>query len=165
MGVKPPEFRDAMAHWASGVTVVTTCHMDMPLGMTVSSFASVSLHPAQVLVCINHKARAHEVIVENGYFAINLLGVAQIEWGIRFAGMRPEITNRFEGIEWYREKTGAPILPSVLSWFDCTVCRAFPSGDHTIFVGEVAACGGCGGEPLLYHNRGWYQLAASHVAG
>jgi 3-hydroxy-9,10-secoandrosta-1,3,5(10)-triene-9,17-dione monooxygenase reductase component len=78
---------------------------------------------------------------------------------MRFAGLPPTITDRFQGIAWLTAQTGAPILPDVLGWLDCQLRQTFASGDHTIFVGEVTACGGREhGPPLLYYRRNWRQL-------
>jgi flavin reductase (DIM6/NTAB) family NADH-FMN oxidoreductase RutF len=149
-----------MACWASGVTIATTQAKATPLGMTVSSFASVSLHPPQILICVNRQASTHAAIEESGYFAVNLLAVDHLAWGVRFAGLQPEVTDRFEGIAWVTAQTGAPILSGVLGWLDCYLRHAFAGGDHTIFVGEVAAGGvGNAGAPLLYYHRHWRQLA------
>ena len=105
-------------------------------------------------------ARAHDAIEQSGYFAVNILGMEQKEWGMRFAGLQPEVTDRFQGIEWIEAQTGAPILPGVLGWLDCQLRHSLASGDHTIFVGEVAACEvGEGGMPLLYYSRDWRHLA------
>jgi flavin reductase (DIM6/NTAB) family NADH-FMN oxidoreductase RutF len=153
-------FKEVMARWSSGVTIATTRLGDTPVGMTVSAFTGVSLEPPQVLICANRKTHTHDAIEANGYFAVNMLNVHQLEWGMRFAGLRPEITDRFQGLAWFTAQTGAPILPGVLAWLDCHLRQAIPSGDHTIFVGEVAACAVCDGcDPLLYHHRNWRQLA------
>jgi flavin reductase (DIM6/NTAB) family NADH-FMN oxidoreductase RutF len=163
MSIEPQAFKEVMTCWASGVTIATTQSkagtLWVPLGMTVSSFAGVSLEPPQILICVNRKAHTYAAIEESGYFAVNLLAVDQLEWGVRFAGLRPEVTDRFAGIAWLTAQTGAPILPGVLGWLDCHLFHTFPSGDHTIFVGEVVACGMCSdGAPLLYHRRNWRQL-------
>ena len=71
----------------------------------------------------------------------------------------PEVDDRFQGIDWRIARTGAPILPGALGWLDCYVVQAIISGDHTIFVGEVADGDMCdSAEPLLYHNRQWCCL-------
>ncbi len=69
--------------------------------MTVSSFAGVSLHPPQILICVNRQVRIHAAFAESGYFAVNLLAVEHLEWAMRFVGLRPEITDRFQGIDWW----------------------------------------------------------------
>ena len=159
MEIEPQAFKKRMAGWATGVTIAATRHKNLPVGMTISSFASVSLQPPQILICVNHKAHTHAAIEESGYFAVNILGVEHLAWGMRFAGLQPTITDRFQGIAWFTAQTGAPILPDVLGWLDCQLRHTFASGDHTIFVGEVVACGGReDGYPLLYYRRNWCQL-------
>ena len=160
MGIDPQAFREVMAHWATGVTIVTTRFGDLPVGITASSFASLSLNPPQVLVCINKKLHTNQAVSQSGFFAVNILGVEQQNWGMVFAGMRPEIQDRFTDIEWYAAETGAPILPEVLGWLDCRLSQAYDGDDHTIFVGAVVASGARRvGDPLMYYNRGWRRLS------
>jgi len=160
MTIDPQLFRETMAHWASGVTVVTTQVDGQRTGITVSSFASLSLHPPQILVCVNKKLHTHEAIQTSRNFAVNILGIEHQEWGMRFAGMFPDLTDRFQGIESHTAVTGSPILSNALSWLDCEVRQAFDGGDHTIFVGEVVATAArTEGAPILYYKRHWRQLA------
>ncbi len=160
MTIDPQVFRETMAHWASGVTIVTTLVDGQPTGITASSFASLSLHPPQILVCINQKLHTHQAIEISQTFAVNILGIEHQEWGMRFAGMFPALEDRFQGIDWQKAVTGSPILPDVLGWLDCEVRGAYTAGDHTIFVGEVMATAARKeGSPILYYNRHWRQLA------
>lgn len=158
--IEPQSFKDVLSHWATGVTVVTTRHAATPVGMTVSSFTGVSLQPAQILICVNHQAQTHAAIVESGFFAVNLLASHQVEWGMRFAGQLPSVSDRFAGIIWSTAQTGAPILPCVVGWMDCLVSQTFSASDHTIFLGAVIACALCTDDsPLLYYHRRWRGLA------
>lgn len=75
---------------------------------------------------------------------------------MRFAGLRPEITDRFAGPTTQTAVTGCPLLPDSLAWVDCTVWAMYDGGDHTIFVGEVQDLSVSDLDmPLLYHNRLW----------
>lgn len=162
MSIDVQLFKDAMAHWASGVTVVTTHANERPVGITVSSLTSVSLDPPQILICVSRKLFTHQAIEQSGAFAVNILGTDHLEWGMRFAGMVPELSDRFAGIATHVAVTGAPILSDVLGWLDCRVRHAYDGGDHTIFVGEVMAAGASEERsPLLYFNRTWRQLDAA----
>jgi flavin reductase (DIM6/NTAB) family NADH-FMN oxidoreductase RutF len=157
--IEPHIFKGVLSRWASGVTIVTTCQSTTPIGMTASSFTSVSLQPPQVLVCIGYQALTHAAIAASGYFAVNLLAVEQFQWGLRFAGLIPEIADRFAGISYSTARTGAPILPGVVAWVDCQVRHAIDSGDHTIYIGDVVdGAVYSDAAPLLYYNRGWRQL-------
>jgi flavin reductase (DIM6/NTAB) family NADH-FMN oxidoreductase RutF len=159
MGVEVQDFKNALAHWATGVTVVTTRSGDRHIGITASSLTSLSLEPPQILICVGRKLFTHGAILESGVFAVNILSADQIEWGIRFAGRIPELADRFEDIEFDTATTGCAILPGVLGWLDCTLRHAYDGGDHSIFVGEVVAAGFEPGAPLLYFNRHWRQLS------
>lgn len=161
MSIDVQSFKNALAHWASGVTVVTTRAESQPIGMTASSLTSVSLDPPQILICVSRKLFTHQAIEQSGIFAVNILGTDHLEWGMRFAGMIPELSDRFAGIMTHTAVTGAPILPDVLGWLDCRLRHAYDGGDHTIFVGEVVAAGSTEERsPLLYFNRTWRQLDA-----
>src|SRR5207247_1133243 len=74
MVIAPDAFRRALGHFATGVTVVTTCDSDgRPTGLTASAFSSVSLDPPLVLVCVDHKAQSYPALLEPGRFAVYLL--------------------------------------------------------------------------------------------
>jgi len=155
-------YKNLMAQWASGVTVVTTACDGEWQGLTVSSFTSVSLQPPMVLVCIGQELPARACIERSGAFAVSILSAEQLEWGLRFAGLLPGITDRFAGIACTTAATGSPILPDVLGWLDCRVRHVYPGGDHTIFVGEVLQGEALepAGRPLLYYHRQWGDFSA-----
>ena len=159
MTVDAQTFKEALAHWASGVTVVTTITGGKPVGITASSFSSVSLNPPLVMVCVDKKLYTHGAILEQQAFTVNILGVQHKHLGMRFAGMIPEIEDRFADLDEATAATGCPVLRDALGWVDCTLFAAHDSGDHTIFVGEVmAAAAKPDGDPILYWNRGWRAL-------
>ena len=172
MGVDPRTYKETLAHWSSGVTVVTSLADGHPVGITASSFTSLSLDPPQVLISINKKLFTHGAVHESGRFAVSILRAEQVEWGKRFAGMIPEIEDRFAGIETFTAASGCPILSEALAWVDCEVRRMYDGEDHTIFVGEGMAAGvgrtPAGSEdaaaaPLLYYNRQWRALSDEPV--
>jgi flavin reductase (DIM6/NTAB) family NADH-FMN oxidoreductase RutF len=164
MTFNPNDFKRAMGQFASGVTVVTSKHGETPIGITASSFTSLSLEPPLVLVSLNKKLFTHNVIAESGYFAVNVLSARQLEVGMRFAGMKPEIKDRFAGLKTHTAVTGSPLLPDSLAWVDCTVWAMYDGGDHTIFVGEVKDLSVSELDmPLLYHNRLWRRSEAIEI--
>lgn len=155
-------FKDAMSHFATGVTIVTTSDGTDTHGLTANAVCSVSLDPLLVLVCVERTLRSHELIERSGVFAVNILTLEHRPLAERFAGMVPDVEDRFEGITYRTAETGSPILPGVLAWLDCRVWAAYDGGDHTIFVGEVVdADVPDEGEPLLYCRRNWSRLGTS----
>jgi flavin reductase (DIM6/NTAB) family NADH-FMN oxidoreductase RutF len=153
--VTPDEFRDALARWASGVTIVTSRLGDRVHGMTVSAFSSVSLDPPLVLVCADKASNTCAFIAESGVFAVSILASGQDDLSRRFAATQDE-ERRFEGVAVESAVTGSPLLPGLAS-LDCTLVGTHDAGDHRIYVGRVEAVRRFGdGEPLLYY-RGAYR--------
>lgn len=161
MPISSESFRDVLRHFPSGVTVVTikSPASEVVHGLTVSSFASVSPEPPLILVSIDHRATAYQLLETAGTaFAVNILAHDQMEMSNRFAWLKDE--DRFEQGEWTTASTGAPILSDAVAWLDCTVYSRFSVGSHTIYIGEVQASGVPRPDvrPLLYWNRGYRQL-------
>jgi flavin reductase (DIM6/NTAB) family NADH-FMN oxidoreductase RutF len=154
-------FKQVLSHWASGVAVVTTLYEQTPIGVTVSAFSSVSVEPPLILVCLAQKLFTHQVIASSGVFAVNILSAHQAELGKRFAGVYPQVTDRFAGLETTQAVTGCPILAEAAAWLDCRVRHSCAGGDHTIFVGEVLAASASEAHaPLLYFHRQWGRFEA-----
>ena len=154
MDVSQADFRRVLGRFASGVTVVTTCDGEHRLGITVNAFSSVSLDPPLILVCIEKTSYLHQVMLRNGYFAVNLLADDQQALSACFAGHSGARRN-FCNAPSHTAATGAPILDHSLGWIDCRIVNVFPGGDHSIIVGHVEALGASEGRPLLYY-RGKY---------
>jgi flavin reductase len=156
--VPAERFRQALAQWASGVTIVTSRSGDVVHGMTVSAFTSVSLDPPLVLVCADKASSTHGVIAESGSFAAHVLTAGQGELSSLFADKQRE-AERFVGRAWSEGATGAPILEEALAVLDCKVVAAHDAGDHVIYVGSVEEARLGAGEPLLYYHGRYRQLA------
>mgnify|MGYP002713091200 CR=1 FL=1 len=161
MTINTDQFKKAMSQFASGVTIVTTVFNGKPIGITASSFSSLSIDPPLIIVSLSKHLFTHKVIADSGKFAVNILATDHHERGMVFAGMRPEIEDRFAGTAIDTAVTGCPIFPDALAWVDCTVWDMYDGGDHTIFVGEVQDVSAAdSGNPLLYHNRLWRRSEA-----
>jgi flavin reductase (DIM6/NTAB) family NADH-FMN oxidoreductase RutF len=140
-------FREAIAHFATGVTVITTLQDGRPAGMTASAVTSLSLDPVLLLVCVNTALPTHEAIESSRRFVVNVLGEGQEALARHFA--RPS-EDKFAGIE-LRTDNELPVLADAIAHFVCDVHERFPGGDHTIFTGLVRECGTVPGKrPLVY---------------
>lgn len=143
-------FRDALSQFATGVTVITTrLPDDSFLGITASSFNSVSLSPPLVLWSLAQSANSLPVFTGNSHYVINILAADQAALANKFS--RPS-KNRFEGVEFTLSPTGLPILSGVAAWFECHNRSRYPEGDHVIFVGEVECCDVSPQDPLVFHG-------------
>jgi flavin reductase (DIM6/NTAB) family NADH-FMN oxidoreductase RutF len=152
-------FRQAAGRFASGVTVVTTRASEGAYGVTVSSFASLSLNPLLVTVSIKRSSALLEYVRSADAFAVSVLSSDQQQVADYFAtqGRTPE-PDGFATVPTRARQTSAPIIDGCLSWFDCTVEDVLPGGDHEILVGRVVAAGGRTGEPLVYWSGGYRGL-------
>lgn len=148
-------FKLAMSHFASGVTVVTTEHDGKPYGMTVASFASLSLHPPLVLVCIEKSVKSHDAIVGAGKFGVSILGATQADVSGRFASKSDD---KFSGMNVTRGELGVPLIDGAICALECNVSAQLPGGDHTIFVGEVLHAQTADGAPLVYFRSGYREI-------
>lgn len=163
MSIDPMQFRNTLAQWASGVTVVTTTHNGLRYGMTASSFSSVSLEPPLILICVGKAAFTHDLILATGSFGVNILSATQLDLGMRFAEKHGDYIDRFSDLDIVAGSTGSPLLAGALAWMECQTAKAVDAGDHTIFVGEVIDSQIYGGEPLLYVNRMWGTFKAQDM--
>ncbi|WP_203711571.1 flavin reductase family protein [Asanoa siamensis] len=132
--------RRAFGTFATGVTVVTV-GSGTPHGMTANSFASVSLDPPLVLVCVSRDAVMHRILTEAGSLGISVLGHRQEKVARHFADRwRPLGLAQFDQIEWTPgEVTGAPLIDDAVAHFECRVWRTYDGGDHTIFLSSVVS--------------------------
>ncbi len=148
-------FREAIAHFATGVTVITTLHEGKPAGMTASAVASLSLDPVLLLVCINNRLPTHDAIEGSRRFVINVLGEGQEELALRFARPSPD---KFAGVP-LKADSELPVLEDAIATFVCDLHERFPGGDHSIFTGLVRSCTAAPGRrPLLYFRSGFGSL-------
>ena len=154
-GSDPRTLRDALGSFATGVTVVTCVDGDGgPLGFTANSFASVSLDPPLLLVCIANQARCAPVLLGASHFAVNVLQAGQEPASIRFS--TPD-EDRFGTTPWSIGETGAPLLMESLGVFECQRHAVHEGGDHKILIGEVVrASFDPNLDPLLFF-RGRYR--------
>jgi flavin reductase (DIM6/NTAB) family NADH-FMN oxidoreductase RutF len=160
--VDPEIMRLAMRNWATGVTIVSSISNGIRHGMTVSSFTSVSIDPAMLLVSLQDNARTHRLVKESGVFAVTILDQSQIAISERFAGRQTEKHDRFRGLETFSLVTGAPLIRGGLVGFDCQVCDTHEIGQHTIFIGQVLAMQkGDGVRPLIYFDRRYHSIINS----
>jgi flavin reductase (DIM6/NTAB) family NADH-FMN oxidoreductase RutF len=155
MPIDDARFRLAMSHFASGVTVVTTAHDGRLYGMTVASFASLSLHPPLVIVCIENSVKTHDAIIAAQKFGVSILSSEQTEISSKFASRSDD---RFAGVDVFGGELAVPLITGALTAIECRLHSQLLGGDHTIFVGEVVDVFTREGEPLLYFRSGYREI-------
>jgi flavin reductase (DIM6/NTAB) family NADH-FMN oxidoreductase RutF len=154
------DFRRAMGTFATGVTVVTVDYEGEVQGMTANAFASVSLDPLLVLICVDHKARTHAHLHARKRFGINVLSEEQIKVSEHYAqeDRDPARAELDAGAKFDRTEHGTPVLQGALAYLECILKSAQDAGDHTIFIAEVEEIVVRDGKPLIYFQSSYRAL-------
>ena len=144
-------YRETVANFPSGVTVVTTRDSGEDFGLTVSAFTSLSLDPPMVLVSIDRKSKSHQHLVEGAPIGISVLAAGHTDVAVQFAR---HIDDRFAGIDIVRRgEQDIPFVGDAAAWFLGDVRDRYVGGDHIIITVAVRECGWHdGGRPLLYRG-------------
>jgi len=154
--VDPRTFREACSRFTTGVTIVTVLSPDgEPHGLTVSAFSAVSIEPPLVLACIDGACSFLSYFRESPCFAVNVLSETQRHLSVTFS---EKLEGRFEGVDWHKHRTGAPLLRGAIAVFECEARRIVEAGDHTILLGLVVYAHSHEGQPLAYFNRAYRKL-------
>lgn len=132
----PRELRTAFGLYPTGVAIITAfADGTEPLGMTVSSFNTVSLDPPLVLFSILNSARGFPQWTAAEHFCVNFLGDDQSELSTRFA--RPH-TDKWKDVFWRQGVAcNVPVLEGCIAHFECSTWERYAGGDHTIIVGHI----------------------------
>ena len=144
-------YRETVANFPSGVTVVTTRDSGEDFGLTVSAFTSLSLDPPMVLVSIDRKSKSHQHLIEGAPIGISVLAAGHTDVAVQFAR---HVDDRFAGINIVRRgEQGIPFVGDAAAWFLGDVRDRYVGGDHIIITVAVRECGWHdGGRPLLYRG-------------
>ena len=147
------EFRAALGHFATGVTVVTALDGTAPVGFACQAFAALSLDPPLVLFCPGRHSRTWPVIERAGWFCVNVLTDRQRGLSTVFGTAGAD---KFAAVPWTPAPSGAPVLDGVLTWIDCAVWDVHEAGDHYVVIGRVTALGERRDKrPLLFYRGGY----------
>lgn len=149
----PEEFRQVLGRFATGVTIITTNdpHDGRPIGLTASSFNSVSLNPPLISWCLRKASSNYNAYSQANSFNVHILASDQVDVATQFATAPRD--QRFNDIDYQPGRLGAPLLASQYcsSWMECSPFQAHEAGDHILFIGEVIHCGHTPKLPLVFH--------------
>ncbi len=144
------EFRKALGRFATGVTIITTLDKQgKAVGVTASSFNSLSMNPPMILWSLDKSAYSLPAFEHTPYFNVHVLGTRQDALSNRFA--KPG-TDKFNGIKTSKGLGGVPILPECSALFECKTAHHYAGGDHVIIVGEVIKFRRNNEAPLVFHG-------------
>lgn len=161
--IEPARFREALGHYASGITVISSLDAGEPIGFTCQSFYSVSMNPPLVSFSVKSSSFSYPRIRRAGRFAVNILSAEQESISNLFARQGAD---KWKDVPWQASPLGNPIIPGSLGWLDCEIHAEHKAGDHLIVIGEVKALNvkeAAPSRPLLYF-RGQYRDIAEQCA-
>ncbi len=143
-------FRNALGHFATGVTVITTADAaGNRYGVTANSYNSVSLDPPLVLWSLSRASGSLDAFMQGDTFAVHILGAHQEELAMRFASRGDD---KFIGLDTRAGLGGVPLFDDCVAHFECRTQERFEGGDHVIFLGQVMHFEECDHDPLIFHR-------------
>lgn len=160
----PARIRNALGHFATGVTVITSLHSGgEPVGTTASAFSALSLDPPLLLVCLAQTSSTLAAVRAHGAFAINVLTAKQHDLSTHFARSGTDAT--WEGIGCLTGALGLPLLADALATLECALDRCVDGGDHDIVIGRLRNLEVLDGqpEPLLHYRGAYASLVHDHA--
>ena len=164
---RPPanerDLRSTLGNFATGVTVVTALASDgEPVGVTISSFNSVSLDPPLILWSLSLNSSSIETFRNASHYSVNILSADQRELSNRFAS---NSDNRFSDLQVTLGLGGTPLIEGCCAWFECTNEAQYPGGDHLILVGRIERFSqGPLASPLIFHKAAYHRLASPQAS-
>jgi flavin reductase ActVB len=150
-------FRDAMASYPSGVTIVTTTDANGRWwGFTATSFCSASVAPPLVLVCLARTAECYAAFREARGWVIHIIHPNHADLAVRFATRGAD---KFAGGRFREGEDGLPVLDEAAVTLHCSPYTQYPAGDHSILVGRVKRTSVDEAQvPALYFRRSYHAL-------
>lgn len=155
--MKEKELRDCFSLFTTGVIISTTNFAGQNYGMTINSFASVSLDPALLLFSIDSKSSNLNAFQKGEHFSLSILSNKQLNLAQEFA--RPANEQKWKVEEHFLDKTNAPIFKNSLGYFECEKHDIIAAGDHHIIIGKIINHSKLSDDqPLLYLNSRFHSL-------
>ena len=133
--------------FVTGVTVVTTMDGEVPRGLAVNAFASVSLEPPTVMVCVQRTSGTHDCLFRAGHLAVNILSTDQLDVVTRFAGKSPD---KFAGLDWAPGPFGSPLLARSSAQMEVEIRERLQASTHTVFICRVVDARVADTPPMIY---------------
>jgi len=151
--IAPSDFRSAMGHFATGVTVVTTQVGGTTHGMTANAFLSVSLNPPLVLVSVDNRARMNQYLDISQRYGVSILAAHHDKLSTHFAG-RPQDEIELSFVH----ENEIPLIKDAVAHMVARVVQVHAAGDHKLYIGQVEYLDWHEGHPLLFYGGKYRQL-------
>lgn len=150
--------RALFGNYPTGVAIVTTRSSDgRPVGLTINSFASVSLDPALALWSLANTSSNYDTFRNCEHFAIHFLAAGDHLLATRFA--TPSITDKFAEVTYQDSDHGVPLLDSAMTTLLCKQNTCMDAGDHLVLIGKITKAWSRPEQPLVFHQGRFVELA------
>jgi len=148
----PADFKDVLAHLASGVAIISCWDGETPRGLLVSSITGLSVEPPRFLFCVRKEAASHDALSASVACGVALLGATDEDEAMKFASSS-RAHERFAPDRWSLEAEEPPAYRGGLATTHCRIDSIADAGTHSIFVVTAARSALTSGPPLVAWNR------------
>lgn len=148
------QWRQTMADFPSGLTIVTAMEDGRPTGTTVSAFCSLSLRPRLLLICLDLRSNTLKSINKTGSFAVNILSTQAKPLALKFGVKEGD---KFAGVDYQIGDLGCPLLSDCCAIVECQVQASHIEGDHAILIGKPALIRRDPAQAALVYHRGGFN--------
>ena len=154
------DLRSAMGRFPTGVAVVTALDENgMAVGLTISSFNTVSLEPPLIVWSLQLSSRHLATFDTTSTYAINILSADQVAVSNRFAA---SLDRPFDDVPWALGLNGVPLLEGCCAWFEIENFRQIDGGDHRLYLGRVRRfAADPAPAPLVFHDGDYRSLTGA----
>jgi len=152
-------YRHAMARLTGAVNIISSDGEAGRAGFTASAVCSVTDDPPTLLLCVNLASRQNDFLRANGVLCVNTLTIGQEDIARAFSNHDLTMEQRFALAEWSVLESGAPVMQGALAAFDCKIVERIEHGTHAVLFCQVLATAAGEGEPMIYFNRAFRELA------
>lgn len=158
--LQPKALRNLLGSYPTGVAIVATRAADgRAVGLTINSFASLSLDPPLVLWSLVSHSPSLEVFRECRHFSINILGSEHEALARRFAS--PAVADKFADVAVREAPEGVPAIHGAVATLVCAPYQCQAAGDHLLMVGRVLRTHTEPAAPLVFHAGRFTALKAA----
>ena len=148
--------------FVTGVTVVTAMDGELPRGLAVNAFSSISLEPPMVMVCVQRTSSTYECLFRASHLAINILSTDQLDVVTRFASKSPD---KFSDVDWRPGRFGSPLIERSSAQMEVQIRERLQASTHTIFIGRVVDAAVSDRHPMVYSAGRFFDGGALSPLG
>lgn len=153
----PDVMKQVNRQFVTGVTVVTAMDGDRPKGLAVNAFASISLDPPTVMVCVQRTSSTYACLFRAEHLAINILSTEQLDVVTRFA---TKSDDKFSGLDWEPGRFGSPLIDRSSAQMEVEIRERLQASTHTIFICRVVDATVTDRTPMVYSAGGFFDGGA-----